>query len=51
VAWVQVARGEVSVNGKDLRAGDGLAAVDEAALEIRGGGSGDADVLVFDLAA
>jgi hypothetical protein len=51
VAWVQVARGEVSVNGKDLRAGDGLAAVDEAALEIRGVGSGDADVLVFDLAA
>ena len=51
VAWVQVARGEVSVNGKDLRAGDGLAAVDEAAHEIRAGGSGDADVLVFDLAA
>ncbi len=51
VAWVQVARGEISVNGQPLRAGDGLAAVDEAALEILGGGSADADVLVFDLAA
>ena len=51
VAWVQVARGEVAVNGQRLRAGDGAAAVDEAALEIVGEGSGDADVLVFDLAA
>jgi hypothetical protein len=51
VAWVQVARGEVSVNGKRLRAGDGLSAVDERSLEIQGGGGGDADVLVFDLAA
>ena len=51
VAWVQVARGEVSVNGKRLRAGDGLSAVDEPSLEIQGGGGGDADVLVFDLAA
>ena len=51
VAWVQVARGEVSVNGQPLRAGDGLAAVDEASLEIVGAGGGDADVLVFDLAA
>jgi hypothetical protein len=51
VAWVQVARGEVSVNGQRLRAGDGLSAVDEAALEVTGEGSGDADVLVFDLAA
>jgi hypothetical protein len=50
VAWVQVARGEVSVNGERLRAGDGLAAVDEAALEIEGAGDGVADVLVFDLA-
>ena len=51
VAWVQVARGEVSVNGKRLLAGDGLSAVDEPSLEIEGAGSGDADVLVFDLAA
>jgi redox-sensitive bicupin YhaK (pirin superfamily) len=51
VAWVQVARGEVAVNGQRLRAGDGLAAVEEAALEVMGEGTEDADVLVFDLAA
>ena len=51
VAWVQVARGEISVNGQPLRAGDGLAAVDEPSLEILGASGGDADVLVFDLAA
>jgi hypothetical protein len=51
VAWVQVARGEVTVNGQPLRAGDGLAAVDEAALEVEGAGDGVADVLVFDLAS
>ena len=51
VAWVQVARGEITVNGQTLRAGDGLSAVDEASLEVVGGGGGDADVLVFDLAA
>jgi redox-sensitive bicupin YhaK (pirin superfamily) len=50
VAWVQVARGEISVNGQPLRAGDGLAAVDEAALDVVGAGDGLADVLVFDLA-
>jgi quercetin 2,3-dioxygenase len=50
VAWVQLARGEATVNGQALRAGDGLAAVEEAALEIAGAGDGQADVLVFDLA-
>ena len=48
-AWVQVARGEVTVNGERLRAGDGLGAVDEAALDLAGAGNGDAEVLVFDL--
>ena len=51
VAWVQVARGEVTVNGRHLRAGDGLAAAGEPSLEITGAGDGQADVLVFDLAA
>jgi redox-sensitive bicupin YhaK (pirin superfamily) len=51
VAWLQVVRGEVVVNGERLRAGDGVAAVDEAALDVTGDGSADADVLVFDLAA
>ena len=40
VAWVQVARGEVAVNGQRLRAGDGLSAVDEATLEVVGEGTG-----------
>jgi redox-sensitive bicupin YhaK (pirin superfamily) len=50
VAWVQVARGEVSVDGQVLRAGDGLSAVAETALSIVGGGTGEAEILVFDLA-
>ena len=50
-AWVQVARGEVSVNGTPLRAGDGAALTGEAAVELAGRGEGVADVLVFDLAA
>lgn len=50
VAWVQVARGEVSVNGHRLLAGDGAAATREDALEITAHGDQDAEVLVFDLA-
>lgn len=48
VAWVQVARGEISLNGKILKAGDGAALRDEA-LEIEGVADGEA--LVFDMAA
>jgi len=44
-----VARGEVTLNGARLRAGDGAAVEDEAALEIEGKGEGLAEVLVFDL--
>jgi redox-sensitive bicupin YhaK (pirin superfamily) len=47
-AWVQVARGEVEVNGAALRAGDGLAASDEAKLAITAKQA--SEVLVFDLA-
>ena len=47
-AWVQVARGAVTVNGTALRAGDGAAVSDETALDITGVVS--AEVLVFDLA-
>jgi quercetin 2,3-dioxygenase len=46
-AWVHVAEGEVTLNGKDLRAGDGAAISDETALKLAGGGS--SQVLVFDL--
>ncbi len=47
--WVQVARGEVTLNGARLGAGDGAAVEDEAALEIEGKGTDLAEVLVFDL--
>jgi redox-sensitive bicupin YhaK (pirin superfamily) len=46
-AYVHVARGQVSVNGKALRAGDGLKAVNESAIEIKDGQQ--AEVLLFDL--
>lgn len=49
-AWIQLARGELSVNGQALRAGDGAAATGEAALELTGQGAAPAEVLVFDLA-
>jgi quercetin 2,3-dioxygenase len=48
-AWVHVARGELTLNGEALHAGDGAAVSEEAALEIVGG-AGLAEVLVFDLA-
>jgi redox-sensitive bicupin YhaK (pirin superfamily) len=47
-AWVQVARGAVSLNGQLLAQGDGAAVSDEQALTIVGQES--AEVLLFDLA-
>jgi redox-sensitive bicupin YhaK (pirin superfamily) len=47
-AWVQMARGAASVNGHALKAGDGVALSDEAAVELLG--SAEAEVLLFDLA-
>ena len=49
-AWVQVARGEVELNGTRLRAGDGAAVSHERALVFTGAGSSTAELLVFDLA-
>jgi redox-sensitive bicupin YhaK (pirin superfamily) len=49
-AWVQVARGELTVNGEPLRAGDGAALSDERELVLAGRGSERAEALVFDLA-
>ena len=46
-AWVQVARGSVSVNGTALSAGDGAAISDEAALELAP--REPAEALLFDL--
>lgn len=48
-AWVQAARGAVTVNGVALEAGDGAALSGEAAVSLRAGGEG-AEALLFDLA-
>jgi len=45
-AWVQVAKGDVKLNGQPLRQGDGAAVSDERSLRIEG----DGEVLLFDLA-
>ncbi len=44
--WVQVARGEIDLNGQNLVAGDGAAISDEPSISITGNG---AEVLLFDL--
>jgi quercetin 2,3-dioxygenase len=49
-AWLQVARGQVSVNGETLRAGDGAAVTDAEYLELAGT-SAAAQVVLFDLPA
>jgi redox-sensitive bicupin YhaK (pirin superfamily) len=46
-AWVQVARGRVLVNGKELQAGDGAALTGETSVTIAGAESSEA--LLFDL--
>ncbi len=47
-AWVQVARGEASVNGNALVAGDGLAASGEERIAVKA--AAQATLLLFDLA-
>lgn len=46
-AWIQVAKGHMTVNGQALQAGDGVAIVDESELKMS---SEDAFFLLFDLA-
>ena len=46
-AWLQVARGNVALNGTALSPGDGAAIEDEAELRIAS--SGGAEILLFDL--
>ena len=46
-AWVQVARGEIELNGKILQAGDGAAVSDENSVQITG--KKESEVLLFDL--
>ena len=45
--WLQVARGIVALNGKQMREGDGAAAENETAVEVRA--DTDAELLLFDL--
>jgi len=45
-AWLQVARGEVTLGNETLKAGDGAAISDERTISIKGK---DAEVLLFDL--
>jgi quercetin 2,3-dioxygenase len=48
-AWLQVARGEVSLNGETLRQGDGVAISEPGALAIEA--RADAEILLFDMAS
>jgi redox-sensitive bicupin YhaK (pirin superfamily) len=46
-AWVQVIRGEISMNGHELKQGDGAALSDEASVILKG--TKTAEALVFDM--
>jgi redox-sensitive bicupin YhaK (pirin superfamily) len=50
IGWVQVAQGSATLNGEQLRPGDGVALEAGAKIALTGT-SGDAEVLVFDMAA
>jgi redox-sensitive bicupin YhaK (pirin superfamily) len=47
-AWLQVALGEVKLNGMELKAGDGVAVAEEDKLEIIGASDG-AEFILFDV--
>jgi len=49
-AWVHVARGELTLNGQPLGAGDGAAIEREEEIVLAGRGAQPAEALVFDLA-
>jgi len=49
-AWVHVARGELTLNGRPLGAGDGAAIEREEEIVLAGRGADPAEALVFDLA-
>lgn len=50
IAWIQVARGSVNVNGEILEAGDGVAIVQEPQVTLKGI-SEESELLFFDMAA
>jgi len=47
-AWIQVARGSVSVNGENAEQGDGVVVVAEPSLTIQA--QQPSEILLFDLA-
>ena len=47
-AWIQVARGSVTLNGEQLHPGDGAAVSDEPRLDLKA--TSDAEILLFDMA-
>ena len=47
-AWVQIVRGEATINGEEMRTGDGASIEDVEALRLES--RGDVEALVFDLA-
>ncbi len=49
-AWVQIVGGEITLNGRLLRTGDGAAVEEEALLELVGAGQEKTELLLFDLA-
>lgn len=49
-AWVQVAQGNIVLNGQPLKEGDGAAISDESALRIEGAGPAGGEFLLIDLA-
>ena len=49
-AWVQVARGDITVNGVALKEGDRAAISEERALRIEGAGARGGEFILIDLA-
>ncbi len=49
-AWLHVIDGNVTVNGKKLQTGDAIAADQEEKLDVIAEGTGNSEVLLFDLA-
>jgi redox-sensitive bicupin YhaK (pirin superfamily) len=47
-AWLQVLRGDATLNGQPLKTSDGAAVSDERVLTIAA--AGDAEIMLFDLA-
>lgn len=48
-AWIQVVRGDVTLNGQELNEGDAAAMSEERTVSLTGGGKDGGEVLVFDL--